>query len=214
MREHFTTYRQGQHLLELGVDWQSADLHYYDFEPFHGNSIPLFGCAEPNEHMVPCWTDGALIDLLPEHIYVSDVLYELWITRSGCEYRSVMHCFPHTVTLISFDAQTYENPLYELVCWRYTLGDRIVVYKDSQESLENDGKRVPKTLEEYNQMHKYCPKCGGKYFSKTLAAYLFNTNSPSSYKNCNFVKCNDCGFEGIVHDLVEHPPKANQDENI
>lgn len=66
-----------------------------------------------------------------------------------------------------------------------------------------------KTLKEYNDfMFKYrtqhccCPKCGSKNYSTTLAGYIFNSEHPEEYKNKNAVNCLDCGWRGIIHDLV------------
>lgn len=66
-----------------------------------------------------------------------------------------------------------------------------------------------KTLKEYNEfMSKYraqhccCPKCGSKNYSTTLAGYIFNSEHPEEYKNKNAVNCLDCGWRGIIYDLV------------
>ena len=66
----------------------------------------------------------------------------------------------------------------------------------------------------YYDNHQYCPNCGGKNLTKTLAAYIFNPQKPNDFKDLNSAKCNTCGWGGTVHDLVcEHgsanAPKGN-----
>lgn len=53
----------------------------------------------------------------------------------------------------------------------------------------------------YSSSHRKCPKCGGTNNSQTLVAYILNPNDYESYQDKNHVRC-ECGWEGIVHDLV------------
>lgn len=57
-------------------------------------------------------------------------------------------------------------------------------------------------LEKYRQQHMCCPHCGGKYITKTLAAYIYNGKNPEDYKDGNAAICNHCGWHGVVHDLI------------
>jgi len=55
---------------------------------------------------------------------------------------------------------------------------------------------------QYHNNHKRCPSCGGEDYSSTLVGYVLNMNDKENYKNKNHIECLDCGFKGIIHDLV------------
>lgn len=57
-------------------------------------------------------------------------------------------------------------------------------------------------LSEYNDSHKCCPKCGSDKNTQTLMAFPLDLNNPEKYKDENRVTCLNCGWKGIVHDLV------------
>lgn len=61
----------------------------------------------------------------------------------------------------------------------------------------------------YYDNHQYCPNCGSKNLTKTLAAYIFNPQKPNDFKDLNSAKCNTCGWGGTVHDLVGEHGSAN-----
>ena len=51
--------------------------------------------------------------------------------------------------------------------------------------------------------HVACPKCGSLKYSSTYVGYIMNYEHPENYKDENAVKCSDCGWKGITHDLVK-----------
>lgn len=57
-------------------------------------------------------------------------------------------------------------------------------------------------MEQYHKEHACCPKCGSKHHSSTLVGYLFNSQHPEKYKDMNSVTCIDCGWKGVVHQMV------------
>lgn len=66
-------------------------------------------------------------------------------------------------------------------------------------------------MNKYDKEHSCCPKCGSKNFSSTLVGYIYNPEKPEEYKDRNSVKCFDCGWRGIRHDMVPAPVKMDKD---
>jgi hypothetical protein len=60
------------------------------------------------------------------------------------------------------------------------------------------------TREEYYNLHKYCPKCGGHYWTSTLVGYICTENTFDNFKDLNRIDCS-CGWSGSRHDLVAKP---------
>jgi hypothetical protein len=72
---YYTTIEQSKKLLELGLKPESADMYY---EMIHGDKYPqLVRVNLTNRHwmqlcpgvMMPCWSLGALLELMPKYIY-------------------------------------------------------------------------------------------------------------------------------------------------
>lgn len=66
--QHYTTIEQSKHLLELGLSPETADI----FIPCYGNNDysenrPYFRntVIKPDKDDFPCWSIGALLELLP-----------------------------------------------------------------------------------------------------------------------------------------------------
>lgn len=57
-------------------------------------------------------------------------------------------------------------------------------------------------IKEYNEKHKYCPKCGELNYSTTLIDYVMNRDRPYEYKDMNRCKCSKCGDSHITHDRI------------
>jgi transcription elongation factor Elf1 len=58
----------------------------------------------------------------------------------------------------------------------------------------------------YYADHNYCPKCGHDNCVSTLAAYPFEPNDPTSFKDENICSCGKCGDVHKVHDRVKTQP--------
>lgn len=83
---YFTSIEQSKKLVELGIDPNTADMWYslddedpeYSFvnaeePPFEWEEITIYDRA------LPCWSTGALINLLPSELTVKDETYFLFI---------------------------------------------------------------------------------------------------------------------------------------
>lgn len=59
--------------------------------------------------------------------------------------------------------------------------------------------------EKYYKQHQCCPRCGGQSITRTLSG---NISEPLADRNS--AVC-DCGWKGIVHDLVPAPAETSED---
>lgn len=69
--------------------------------------------------------------------------------------------------------------------------------------IRDDDKKYMKLMKEYHNSHRNCPECGSLPSYSTYMGYILDLRCPQNYKDLNTVKC-DCGWKGIVHDLVGH----------
>ena len=61
----------------------------------------------------------------------------------------------------------------------------------------------------YKKNHESCPKCEGVNVVKTIVEYLYVAGKASEYVDKNNAKC-ECGWIGIVHDLVKKKPELKE----
>ena len=54
----------------------------------------------------------------------------------------------------------------------------------------------------YYSDHKACPKCGSIRHSSTYIGIMLDMSKMDEYKDINDIKCSDCGWCCITHDLV------------
>lgn len=62
--------------------------------------------------------------------------------------------------------------------------------------------RYDKFMTEYNENHKYCPKCGATEYTSTLSGYILNWDKKEDYKDMNICKCMKCVYKHTTHDRV------------
>lgn len=52
----------------------------------------------------------------------------------------------------------------------------------------------------YRELHRYCPRCGSDDLEQTMVGFIFaNLESAQDTNRCT---CQECGWRGIVHDLI------------
>ena len=97
--KHYTSIEQSKKLLELGLNPESADMHYPDYY-FDGyangpcntsykeqieNLLSVY-INPDTRRILPCWSIGSLIDIIPSSInfgYENDFHFNLTKTPSG-----------------------------------------------------------------------------------------------------------------------------------
>ena len=70
------------------------------------------------------------------------------------------------------------------------------------EHTEETLKEYNDIMDKYRAQHRCCPICSSRNYSTTLVGFFLDANHPDDYKDRNSVHCLDCGWKGIVHDLV------------
>lgn len=59
-----------------------------------------------------------------------------------------------------------------------------------------------KFMNDYQENHLYCPKCGYDYYESTLVGYVLVRGKENEYKDLNKCKCSKCGDKHTKHDRV------------
>ena len=105
---NYTTIDQSKHLMELGLDPKTADFAYDGkvLEPWEWSEIRLWkGC----ENALPCWSVGALIQVLPE--VGNNVPY---VDRMKCQYMNKVTHEDAFHGEVRYDTM---QSVYHMVCW-------------------------------------------------------------------------------------------------
>lgn len=82
---NYTTIEQSKHLLELGLNPESADMFYFLDPTPAGNIYHLTVINEYNRKPeydkgdIPCWSIGALINSMPKYMKSGENYFELMI---------------------------------------------------------------------------------------------------------------------------------------
>lgn len=70
---YFTSIEQSKKLIELGIDPNTADMCYQYVKFDKENEIQYFASLSlPKKNDIPCWSTGALLNLLPKTIIDKD----------------------------------------------------------------------------------------------------------------------------------------------
>jgi transcription elongation factor Elf1 len=72
-----------------------------------------------------------------------------------------------------------------------------------REHTDESLKAYDEFMDDYNEKHKFCPKCGSEDHSTTLVGYILDRSKKDEYKDKNSCVCSDCGDRHIFHDRVE-----------
>lgn len=79
----------------------------------------------------------------------------------------------------------------------YTLAPYLIV--EHTEESSNDYKDF---MDDYNEKHKFCPKCFSTEHTSTLVGYILNMDKKEDYKDKNKCVCRKCGDKHIFHDRL------------
>lgn len=116
--KNYTTIEQGEKLLELGLNPDTADMYYFCDPTLAGNIMyPTLIVVEKHLHSrlpeynkgdIPCWSLGALLEVMP---IIDDHTYHLSGTLNKgaiCE---------HPCTCVMFQEESPIEAAYNMVCW-------------------------------------------------------------------------------------------------
>lgn len=119
MNKICTSLEQSQRLIELGIDVNTADMHYYKnsfgdyIEGLYNSSDLKEGCELKGIEYIPAWSLSALLELIPTSIdeYTKD-FSQLEITKCSVSYVYAMGnlrkgCLKDNLL----------DAAFEMVCW-------------------------------------------------------------------------------------------------
>lgn len=128
-----TSIEQSKHLLELGVDQNSADMYYPYLGAGQYGDIPRVGF--PIEYSggkdIPAWSLSALLEVMPSFIDYKGQKLRLTIEKAG-----IWNVFylgtEHRLNEIWFNGEYGEpvEPAYRMVCWLLEQG---LIKKEGQD---------------------------------------------------------------------------------
>ena len=103
-----------------------------------------------------------------------------------------------------------ESSFEKLIIHKSPEGEPGVIYAPyiMTEFDDESRERYKQFMAEYRNQHRVCPKCGSKNYTMTLVGCPFDERHPEDYKDRNACRCNNCGWGGIVHDLVPEKESA------
>lgn len=134
---NYTTIEQSKKLVELGLDPKTADMYYkqeigrkddmpyYTVEVGHSFSIEQNLFSFRNGLEIPCWSLGALTNLMPDTLSIGTKTYCLWINSSSCGYYRMKQNLPVSGDcLCSYFKYNGNSPIYD--CFKYLLENNYI----------------------------------------------------------------------------------------
>ena len=105
-----TSLEQSKKLLELGIDINTADMHYlkHSLENFY-NPIPFIGKLHDQ---LPCWSLAALFSVLPEYIKFDGHTWKFYNDHCGIYY---MNADTYDTDTFSANSENLVDACYELI---------------------------------------------------------------------------------------------------
>lgn len=120
-RNNWTTVKESKHLIELGVDVKTHDMYHekiahglvepFEWETFVGQNAAIMDdlFSYRNGYTLPCWSLGALIDLMKP---IDGNTYSITGTLDGSAFVQF-----EDVTIFAAQEKTTFESVYEMVCW-------------------------------------------------------------------------------------------------
>lgn len=133
---NYTSVEQSRKLVELGLNPNTADMYYFTSQDdFLTNNTPRVGFdievkklydSTLSEYL-PCWSVGALLDVMPNGIQKYDDRDRSYKTYHPNLYQAYYHCCGYTFgpslkqenhdTICTFGDDSWIDVLYKQVCW-------------------------------------------------------------------------------------------------
>ena len=122
MIQYYTTKEQSKELLKLGLNPETADM-CFEYQKAHWPDEPAYldwpQCYKKHDEQdIPCWSVGALMDLIPKRIVKNNTEYSMCL-------QTLTHCYSLCHTdgryLTTLGCQIIGKPLidavYQYVVW-------------------------------------------------------------------------------------------------
>ena len=120
---HYTSKEQSKRLLELGLSPETSDMYYelLNEDPYpQPVRLPLSSRHWEQllpDVMIPCWSLGALIELLPERIHLRDWMnYKLVLGKHKAFYLRIEDLKESRTILPKCEAESLLDAVYQMFC--------------------------------------------------------------------------------------------------
>lgn len=119
---HYTSTHQSEYLLHLGLSPATADMYFaLDAEiAINTSYITILNgekCVPAYKGAIPCWSLGALIDLLPERIHIRDwVNYKLVLEKHKVSYVRIEDLDEYSKIFCWFEDEDLLDAVFEMTC--------------------------------------------------------------------------------------------------
>ena len=151
--KNYTSLEQSKQLIAAGLDPNTADMHYNEYKIADKRKIDEFPQANHYstkvvDYVHPCWSVGALIQLMPEDL--SD--YELMINSKGVRY----YDYEEWNALIWFDTSDGEltECCVKTILWLLKEGHLKKAEKENKMNKVIE-KEIEKSADEYAEKHGF-----------------------------------------------------------
>lgn len=119
--KHYTTIEQSKKLVELGLNAETADM-FYSRRPTGKSEYNIFPDFKPEGRLevftkvdLPCWSLGALIDIMPAMILKREKPFNLRIYKIDMYH--VCYKSHHNLNEVWFSKENLLDAAFEMVVW-------------------------------------------------------------------------------------------------
>lgn len=120
----FSDLEQSRKLAEI-LQLETADMHYsrdfggswfVDLEAYSSIKLPKYAVNNVEEHLLPCWSLAALLDLMPQRIYdeLGCRTFGMGKSWDKCRYQVF---YEHKTAYVQKEAETAIDAVFEMIIW-------------------------------------------------------------------------------------------------
>ena len=119
--KHYTTIEQSKKLLELGLNPESADMVAFPESEDNWEftiSMPFKEYKGKKKESIPCWSLGALLEVMPERISINDEpSYSLVLEKRCGSYNLTYGSYKRIVDNVTTVGLTPIEAAFSMVVW-------------------------------------------------------------------------------------------------
>lgn len=117
----WTTIKQSEKLIKAGLNPNTADMFYlYDWNNHKHNNTPdtliIYNWEDPYNKSIPCWSLGALINLMPFKPTINGIKVFFQLNQLGCRYVYRDDDTSIKEVVVFTDGTLIDN-VVSMVCW-------------------------------------------------------------------------------------------------
>lgn len=102
-----------------------------------------------------------------------------------------------------------DNKYYDIIiipsdsCGSQINNENIIFLPYTITTSDDSSNEYNEFMEEYQNLHECCPKCGSDIYATTLVGYILDLNNKDKYQDKNICYCEACGDQHIYHERVK-----------